>query len=121
MSKILVRAMRAIGTLACLVGISARPAAATPDEPSNLSDCMAFEQDALDKGIEYRLVNHCERRVTCTVQWTLSCGDKPPLRQIRNSSSANVAAASERRITASADACVGEGWEISRVTWACSP
>jgi hypothetical protein len=122
MSNTFVRSIRATGIVACLVGIAiASTSAATASETTNTSACMAFEQSALEDGVEYRLVNHCERRVTCSVQWTLYCGDKPPLRQVKSSSNATLAPSAERSITASAVACAREGWEISKVSWTCAP
>ncbi len=122
MSKLFVRSIRAPSIVACLVGIAISSASlATASETANVSECMTFEQNALENGVEYRLVNQCERRVTCSVQWTLYCGDKPPLRQVKNSSNATLAPDSARTITATATACAREGWEISRVSWSCSP
>jgi hypothetical protein len=122
MLNVFERPIWATGMVACavVVAVSVSSGAAT-SEGSTVSDCMAFEQNAVDDGVEYRLENHCERHVTCNVKWTLYCGDKPPLRVIKSSSSASIAPSAQRSITASAAACAHEGWEISGVVWSCSP
>jgi len=122
MSKLNVRSTRVFSAAMCAFGLIVGSAiASAASEAQNASECMAFEQDTLEHGVEYRLINHCERRVTCNVRWTLYCGDRPPLRQINNSSNATITPSDERRIVASAAACADNGWEISRVSWSCAP
>jgi hypothetical protein len=90
-------------------------------EETTVSDCMDFGQVVVDGGMEYRLINHCEKRVSCNVTWTLSCGDQPPFQQFKNSAQSVLAPEGERSLSATARACKGESWEISNVIWACSP
>jgi hypothetical protein len=122
MSNITLRPSWATGTALCIVGLtlSASLQAGANESPTT-EGCMSFIQTASDKSVDYRLENECKRPVTCSVSWTLQCGDNPPFKKLAARQSARIAAAKSAVLTASASACADEGWEIMNVSWVCSP
>jgi hypothetical protein len=122
MSHITLRPAWAPRTALCFVGLTlfASSLAAATETPTT-EGCMSFIQTPMDKSVEYRLENQCKRAVTCSIAWTLQCGDDPPFRKVAASQSARIAATKFAVLTASARACADEGWEITNVSWVCSP
>jgi hypothetical protein len=126
MSKVHNGSFRATRIGACLAGlmmlVSTTAGAedeAAPDDNS-VSYCISFEQNTVDNGMEYRVTNSCERRVTCTVSWTLYCGDSPPLRRIPGRITMVVPSTEDASTTATAASCAPlEGWHIANSTWEC--
>jgi len=106
-----------------LVGISLTTAAIASDssDKSDVTQCLVLDQNPLDRGIEYKLTNHCKKNLSCSVAWTLSCGEKAPYQQYQRSVSASLTPEGDRTVTASASDCKGESWEIFRVSWVCNP
>jgi hypothetical protein len=87
---------------------------------TEVAACLELVPRPMEGGIEYHLTNHCEKSLTCTVNWTLSCGEKPPLHHLYRTVTTIIEPSLERVVTASARECKGESWDVSQVSWACS-
>ncbi len=114
------RRRRAIRVALCLVGgfLLLTPTAAA-EKPAKADDCMSFAREEGDHSIDYRLGNGCERRVACTVSWTLRCGDAPKVTKYPDQRRTTLAPDQSSTITASASACGTKSWEIADVAWTC--
>jgi hypothetical protein len=116
---------RAVKIAACLAGLmmfsSSQVLAEADRDERTVANCVSFDQSPTDQGMEYRMENTCQRRVTCTVSWTVYCGDAPPLKRIPGRSVAVVAPTKQATITATAASCnQAEGWHIADSRWECA-
>ena len=131
MSTVRSRPRRAHGvaTRLLILGLSLTPVAiaseskstSAANEPTQVSDCLTFTQDPIEGGVTYRFTNSCKKRLACTLEWTLSCGDKAPYRKFHRRTAVPLAPNGNQNVTAEARACKGDSWEILDAAWACSP
>lgn len=96
-------------------------AAAEASEQSGVADCMDLAQNLTEGGIEYHLTNNCKKSVSCSVAWTLTCGEKSQQQSYHRSVSLWLKPSADGSATANVRECKGESWEVSGVSWACSP
>jgi hypothetical protein len=95
---------------------------ASAEETPNASDCIGFEKNENDHNIQYSIENVCERKLSCSVRWKLTCEDKNGRATSKSSHKANVSldASGSAEVTASAESCK-QGWRIDDVSWSCQP
>ncbi len=91
------------------------------NEPTQVLDCLTFTQEPIDNGVEYHFSNVCKRRLACSFEWTLSCGDKAPHKQFHRKSAVPLGPNGNQSIRAEVQACKGDSWEIFGAAWSCSP
>ena len=91
---------------------------ATARAAESARDCVGFEKGETDKELLFHASNSCERRLECTLDYTLSCEDtkgrvtsSSPLRL-----AFQLASKGERDLTLSAASCQ-QGWRIGEVDW----
>jgi hypothetical protein len=93
---------------------------ATVSAAHSARDCVGFERGETDKELRFHASNSCERRLECTMDYTLSCEDLKG--QVTSSSQLRLAfqltAKGEHDLTLSAVSCK-QGWRIGDVTWNC--
>jgi hypothetical protein len=118
MSNLASRRWRANGIALCVVLLGSGTAAA---ERPSASDCMSVQTEVRDDAVEFQLTNGCDRPLSCTVTWTLRCGEKPPLVSHPGRQSLSLEASEAASVNASAKACGHQDWKIADAAWACQP
>jgi hypothetical protein len=117
------RRLGAVG-LALFSGLLATASIGTAaaEETPNANDCIGFEKNENDHNIQYSIENVCERKLSCTVRWKLTCENKDGKATSRSAGKANISLAGETtgEVTASAETCK-QGWRIDDVSWSCQP
>jgi len=93
---------------------------ATAGAADSARDCVGFEKGEADHELRFHVSNSCERRLECTLDYTLSCEDLKG--QVTSSSplrlAFQLASKGERDLTLSAASCK-QGWKIGDVAWTC--
>jgi len=113
--------VKAIARLALALAISSLAAdavAADPTETAN--DCVGFQNEPGDKLLLVHARNSCERRLSCTLEYTVLCEDvngKQTSRAAKRTSFQLDKNASQD-LSLSAAACA-QGWRIDDVSWSC--
>jgi hypothetical protein len=115
----------AFAALLAVCASSATPssALARPHRPRvayrSPSACIAFSQrsDPDRKTIVFRLENHCDEEVRCTLSWEVACDGQPAT--AREEATLMARGAGEA-FEASALACGDAGWRISPARWSCA-
>jgi hypothetical protein len=85
-------------------------------------DCVRLEESAAESGLSLTVDNHCDRRLSCVLSWTVQCESATGRATRRSQDSARVvvAASSSESAFASARTC-GDNWRIEDVSWECAP
>lgn len=107
----------AVGAFGLLNGLlSVRTAQAEESADS----CVHFDRTEGDKGLDYGVENSCERKLACTLSWTVSCQDTRGKVTSKKSYSSKfrLAENGSHSVTASAGECE-QGWNIDNVRWHC--
>jgi hypothetical protein len=108
-------ALAALAVTGLLVAMTAQ-AAESADE------CVAVQRAEQSNGLQFEVKNNCDRRLSCSLTWRLSCENASG----KVTSSATkvasfvVAASSEHQVFGSAAACASN-WRIDDVSWECAP
>jgi hypothetical protein len=96
------------------------PGFATAGAAESARDCVGFETAEADRELRFHASNSCERRLECTMHYTLSCEDlagrvtsSSPLRL-----AFQLASKGTQDLTLSAASCK-QGFRIDHVTWNC--
>jgi len=99
---------------------AAQPRKAKPPKKEatvNVGECVRFDQDQDDAGIQFTLRSKCTGDLECSVSWALRCdGDEHKRQEAR---AFVLSAGSNGGAYASADACGDRGWSIGQVRWSC--
>jgi hypothetical protein len=100
------------------LGVS--PAAAQGAEPDTANACVGFQNRVGDKEIVVHADNDCERRLTCTLDYSVTCEDNAGkvTARAQKRSPFNLAPKGNTELTLSAAACK-QGWAIDDLVWNC--
>ena len=117
---------RALAALLCLISApfgagpvaGVRPALAEELETANA--CVGFQNQVGDKQLVVHAGNDCERRLTCSLQYSVSCQDNhgKETSRAQKRSPFQLAAKGTADLTLSAEACK-QGWAIDDLVWNC--
>ena len=107
----------AASALAFAVALSATAGAA-----ESVDDCVAISRTELSTGLTFEVKNNCDRKLSCSMGWRLSCENASgkTTSSSRESATFGMSASSEHKVNGSAASCK-DGWKIDDVTWTCSP
>jgi len=94
----------------------ARADAAQPD----ISECMSFRNEAMEKSIVVRAKNECSRKLSCSLSYAIRCEDNHGKRTSSSAETTRFALGSEgsTELVLSAERCK-QAWTIDAVTWRC--
>lgn len=118
--------VRALGALLCVffaplgahpvVGV--RPALAQEADTANA--CVGFQNRVGDKEIAVHAGNDCDRRLTCTLDFSVTCEDNAGkvTSRVQKRSPFNLAPKGKAELTLSAAECK-QGWAIDELVWNC--
>jgi hypothetical protein len=95
-----------------------RPARA--DELETANACVGFQNVVGDKQLVVHAGNDCERKLSCTLDYSVRCEDNDQKETSRAQKRAlfNLTAKGNADVTLSAAACK-QGWAIEDLAWAC--
>jgi hypothetical protein len=95
-----------------------RPARA--EEPDTANACVGFQNAVGDKELVVHAGNDCERRLACTLDYSVRCedNDRKVTSRVQKRALFNLAAKGNADITLSAAACK-QGWAIEDLAWTC--
>ncbi len=84
--------------------------------------CVSFQRTEGDRSLDYGVENSCEKKLSCTLSWTLSCEDNHgKVTSTRGYSTRfSLVENGSHSVSASADMCK-QGWNIDNVRWHCDP
>ncbi|MEZ4223431.1 MAG: hypothetical protein R3B13_20965 [Polyangiaceae bacterium] len=96
--------------------LSVSQAAADP----SASDCIGFQKSDLEKGLLFEASSSCDKKLTCSLSWVLTCeSDKGQVTSRKPGSSRfTIDANGSGSETASAETCK-QSWRIDDVRWSC--
>lgn len=99
-----------------------RLALATARAAENAEQCVAFSESATERSVDYDADNRCDRKLSCTVSFTLQCEAEAGhiTRREKKSEHFAIAAHAKRKGSLSAEACKS-GWRIDDIGWSCDP
>lgn len=115
------RSVRAM-VLGCLLAgapFSTVSRAAEPED--SVEACVAFRNETGDKRLLVQARNSCERRLSCSLDYTLLCEDtegRPTSRTARRAAF-QLGKKGSYELSLSAEACL-RGWRIDELRWNCS-
>jgi hypothetical protein len=100
-------------------GIQTRDARADDARP-DISDCMSFRNDTKDKSIVVQAKNECNRKLSCSLSYSVRCEDNHGKRTSSSAESTHFALASDAstELVLSAERCK-QAWTIDDVAWRC--
>jgi hypothetical protein len=117
---------RALAALLCLISapfganpsVGVRPALAQEADTANA--CVGFQNRVGDKEIVVHADNDCERRLTCTLDYSVTCEDNggKTTSRAEKHSPFNLAPKGNAELTLSATDCK-QGWKIDDLVWKC--
>ena len=104
--------------LSTLVGLRAAPAAAA----DSADECVRLRESQEASGLSLSVDNNCDRRLSCTVTWTVQCESATGKIQKKNTETARfvISASQSQSAFASAKSC-GDSWRVQDVSWDCAP
>lgn len=107
----------ALAALFSVVALRSPPAAAA----DSANDCVRMHEGPGGEGLVLSIDNTCDRRLFCSLSWTLQCESASGrvTRRTKESARMSVAASGAGTTTASAKAC-GDNWRIDEVSWECA-
>lgn len=108
--------------LAGLPVLSVALLAAPPAKAADSADeCVRLRESQADKGLTLDVDNNCDRALSCSLSWTVSCQTESGkvTRSAKDGARFVVAASKTGRATASTKAC-GDNWKIEDVSWDCA-
>jgi hypothetical protein len=118
----------ALGALLCLnfapfgasPAVGVRPALAEEAEPDTANACVGFQNRVGDKEIVVHAGNDCERRLACTLDYSVTCEDNAGKITSRSQkrSPFSLAPKGNAELTLSAADCK-QGWSIDELVWKC--
>jgi hypothetical protein len=118
----------ALAALLCLIsapfGVSptmgVRAASAQAAEPDTANACVGFQNRVGDKEIAVHADNDCERRLTCTLDYSVRCEDNTGkvTSRAQKRSPFNLPPKGNADLTLSATDCK-QGWAIDDLVWNC--
>jgi hypothetical protein len=117
---------RALAALLCLISapfganpaVGVRPALAQEGDTANA--CVGFQNRVGDKELVVHAGNDCERRLACTLAYSVTCEDNAGkvTSRAQKQSPFNLAPKGDAELTLSAADCK-QGWAIDDLAWKC--
>lgn len=100
------------------VAFLAAPAARAAD---SADECVRLRESQENKGLALDVDNNCDRNLSCSVSWTVSCQTETGkvTRSAKDGARLVVAASRTGRAFASTKSC-GENWRIEDISWDCA-
>lgn len=118
----------ALAALLCLISapfgsnpiVGVRSASAQGGEADTANACVGFQNRVGDKEIVVHADNDCERRLTCTLDYSVRCEDNAGkvTSRAQKRSPFNLAPKGNTDLTLSATDCK-QGWAIDDLVWNC--
>lgn len=92
----------------------------TAQAKESADSCVRFDRTEADKSLDYGVDNSCERKLACTLSWTVKCENNHGKTTSRKSYSSRfrLEENGSHSVTASAAECK-QGWNIDNVRWHC--
>lgn len=117
MKRALAAAVAALPVLSVLA-LAAPPARAA----DSADECVRLRQSPREGGLSLDVDNHCDRRLACSVAWTVACQTERgrTTRTSKERARFVVAASESAHAFASTKTC-GDNWSVDDVTWECAP
>jgi len=107
-----------VSGLFSVIAMRSVPAAAA----DSADECVRMRESQEEKGLNLSVDNNCDRRLSCTVTWTVQCESATGKIQKKNTETARfvISASQSQAAFASAKSC-GDSWRVSDVSWDCAP
>lgn len=108
--------------LAGLPVLSVAVLAAPPAHAAESADeCVRLRESQAEKGLTLDVDNNCDRSLSCSVSWTVSCQTESGkvTRTAKDGTRFVIAASKTGRAVASTKAC-GDNWKIEDISWDCA-
>ena len=108
--------------LAALPVLSVALLAAPPAKAADSADeCVRLRESQAEKGLTLDVDNNCDRSLSCSLSWTVSCHTESGkvTRSAKENARFVVAASKTGRAVASTKSC-GDNWKIEDITWDCA-
>jgi hypothetical protein len=98
--------------------LAADVAAAEAEESADA--CVGFRNETLDKQLVIHASNSCERRLSCTLDYTVLCEDTQGKQtsRVAKRTPFQLEKQGSRDLSLSAEAC-HQGWRIDELRWNC--
>jgi len=96
------------------------PAVRADEARRDLSDCMSFRNQTMEKSIVVRAKNECDRKLSCSLSYAVRCEDNHGKQTSRSAERAHFALGADdsTELVLSAEKCQ-QAWTIDAVTWRC--
>jgi hypothetical protein len=85
-------------------------------------ECVNVTRTEQSDGLDFELKNNCDKGLSCTIGWTLSCENASGKTTSTAKASASFAVGKDtaHHELGSSKSCK-DGWRIDDVTWSCAP
>jgi hypothetical protein len=114
---------RAALIIAAVLGVFSVTVLRAPDAAAadTANDCAQLRERASSDGLALAVDNNCDRRLSCTLSWTLQCESATGrvTRRTKDGVRIVVGASASQTANVSAKGC-GDNWRIEEVSWDCS-
>ena len=119
--------LRALGACLLVLGSSFAFEAASggvpptqAQEPETANACVGFQNAVGDKELVVHAGNDCERKLACTLDYSVRCedNDRKVTSLVQKRALFNLAAKGNAELTLSAATCK-QGWAIDDLAWTC--
>lgn len=109
-----------VAALGLLSVVALRAPAARAADSAN--ECVRMREAQDGGGLTLNIDNNCDRRLSCSLTWTVQCESATGKVTRRSKEGAHlvVSASTSQGATASAKSC-GDNWRIEDVGWDCAP
>lgn len=106
---------------AALSGVAFSTDARSAEVEESADACVAFRNESADKQLRVHARNSCERRLSCTLDYTVLCEDAEGRQTSRSEKRTpfQLGKKGTHELTLSAEACM-QGWRIDELRWTCS-
>jgi len=115
---------RTITAIILSLGLLSIVALRAPDARAadSADDCVRMREVIEGPGLTLNVDNNCDRRLSCSVAWTVECESATGKVTKRSKDAAHfvVGSSASEKAFASAKTC-GDNWKIDDVAWDCAP
>lgn len=108
-----------------LAGLPVLSAAVLTSPPARAAesadDCVRLRESQVEKGLSLDVDNNCDRSLSCSLSWTVSCQTESGkvTRSAKDGARFVVGASKTGRAFASTKTC-GDNWKIEDISWDCA-
>jgi len=109
-----------LGTFFALDAATGGVHLARAQEPETANACVGFQNAVGDKQLLVHAGNDCERKLACTLDYSVRCedNDRKVTSQVQRRALFSLPAKGNAELTLSAAACK-QGWAIDDLAWTC--